>query len=336
MKISAAWLCVIVGLVTIQYSQQAAPTPAMVGQVIDGAGKLTDIIVKLDDAFLKPITEQVNKEIAKINTDLDGLVEEEKKMVVDAKKKLLRGRSDITRTRTILIILADETISRSGLLVRLLDALLKGKLTAEKQKRGLTMTIKKMKDLMARSAVLLKDAKDMYRTVGQTLGDSKVDLEEFAKRVVILADRSGTKFEAAKKALRMKVYASLTPCVLLPPVCAIAYPIAAAAVESEIKKWGKNLDQLKAQCKNTEENAKAMVKTIDNEINYLQAEEKLVIVWESKMNAVYEELKADDYVDNVITMDMILSEGYHINQLGELIEACKAFKVHAQAASNDL
>jgi len=338
MKTSVAWLGAFIGLFCfVQPSQQQAElatlvTPEMIGTVLDGADKLVDLIKKIDDTFLKPVTDKVNQEINKIDTDLDGLDAEEKQFIVDAKKKLLKGRSDIYRMRTILNVLADETMQRSKTLIKVITATLDGKITSELQKKGVEMVLKKMRDLMSRSVVLLQEAKTLYREVGQALGECQIDLEEFAKRVSILADRSTARYEAEAKALRMKAYISLTSCVLLPPVCAIGYPIAAGVVESLINKWEERLDNLVERCHKSEANAKEMVDKVKRDVDLLQTEEELIVLWESKMNAAYVDVKENDYLETVVTMEMLLKEGYHVNQLQELIVACQAYKKHSAIA----
>merc|ERR1712168_842748 len=135
------WFGIIMTLMVASQRSQAAIDPvtaaAVIGAAIESGDKLEDLMGKLKDMFIKPITEQVDAEIKKVNVDIDGVTKEEKALVEDAKINLYNSRFDITRTRGVLAVLATETNSRSDTLIRVLKIILKGTTTTDKQMKGI-------------------------------------------------------------------------------------------------------------------------------------------------------------------------------------------------------
>jgi len=336
MKISAAWLCVFLGLAgNIQRTEQAAvmTTVAAITTAATVADKLTDLVIFLDKKLLKPIVDKVNKEIEQIDTDLDGLIAEEKELMVDAKKKLQRGRSDIQRMRTALNLLAGESISRIDMIIRLFSVGLKKGVTASKQKSIVSIAMRKMADLVTRSTSLISEAKGLYRNVATQLTECRQKLEAFSGKVSALADKSSSRFESEAKKLRKKVYSATAGCLLLPPACAIAYPIAAATVESQINKWADRLDNMMKICAQTEKNAQEMANTIAKEVIAFEEEEKLVLTWESKLNKAAADFQAQ-VVDKAISAQELFAQGIKLDGLKNLAIACQAFQDHIKEQEN--
>merc|ERR1712168_624247 len=156
------WFGIVMTLMVASQRSQAAIDPvtaaAVIGAGIESGDKLEDLMGKLKDMFIKPITEQVDAEIKKVNVDIDGVTKEEKGLVEDAKINL------------------------------------KGTTTTDKQMKGIKIVVKKMQMLLERSKVLLKDARGQYMSVQKQLNVVRVKLEMFAKRVVELGDTHGQRY----------------------------------------------------------------------------------------------------------------------------------------------
>lgn len=335
MKVSAAWLCIFLGLVAhVQQTEQAAvmATAAAITVTATVADKLTDLVVFLNEKLLKPIVEKVDKEIEKINTDLDGLLAEEKLLMVDAKKKLQNGRADIGRMRVTLTLLADETIQRVNLIIRLFTAGLKDGVTAATQQRILSMSMRKMNDLVTRSVVLVAEAKDLYRDVSTQLTECRVKLEAFSGKVSTLADTASDRFKVESEKLRKKVYKSAAACLLLPPACAIAYPIAAATVESQINKWKDNLANMVKICAQVKISTNELAAEVGKEIVNIEAEEKLVLDWDAKLKTAITQFETEIVGDKAVSAKELFAKGVKLTGLSALVDSCKAFKFHIEAA----
>jgi len=325
------WFGIVMTLMVASQRSQAAIDPvtaaAVIGAAIESGDKLVDLMGKLKDMFIKPITEQVDAEIKKVNVDIDGVTKEEKALVEDAKINLYNSRFDITRTRGVLAVLATETNSRSDTLIRVLRIILKGTTTTDKQMKGIKIVVKKMQMLLERSKVLLKDARGQYMSVQKQLNVVRVKLEMFAKRVVELGDTHGQRYKDYAKKMRIIVYSSAAACLVVPATCPAVYAACAATLETKLTKYRNDVAELNAKTKNSGSAATELVTKCEGDLQYMAAEDTLIGKWQSKVQLTYEDFIGGDYINMAIDMDEF-EKNYSITRLMELKKAATDYLKH--------
>jgi len=326
------WFGVIMTVMVATQQSQAAIDPmtatAVIGSVIESGGKLADLMKKLHDMFLKPITDQVDAEIKRVDTDIDGITAEEKQLIEDAKINLYNSRFDITRTRGVLVVLATETISRSNSLIRVLQAILRKDVPVSKQAKGVTIVVNKMKLLLERSQTLLKDARVQYEEVMKKLNVVKVKLETFSKRVLELGDISGKRYTDYAKKMRITIYASAASCLVMPATCPAVYAACAAALETHLTKYRNQVMELTTKAKSSGAEANKLISNTAGDLKYMKDEDWVIGKWQLKVKSTYDDYQRGDYLQVAIDMDQF-EEHYSINQLEDLKKAATEYLEHA-------
>jgi uncharacterized protein YoxC len=322
-------------LVATQQSQAVDPVTAaaVVGTAIESGGKLVDLMKKLQDMFIKPITDQVDAEIKRVNVDIDGITKEEKQMVDNAKINLYNSRFDITRTRSVLSVLATETNYRSNTLIRILRLILRRTTPTATLMIGINVVVKKMQTLLERSKKLLHDAREQYEEVQKKMNIVRVKLETFATRVNHIGDVHGQRYTDYAKKMRTIVYASAAACVIIPPSCPAVYAACAAALETKLTKYRNDVAELKAKAKNSGDEALKLVTKTKDDLDYMAAEDQLIGHWQSKVQLTYDDFLDGDYLGMAIDMDEF-EKDYSITRLEELKTACTNYLKHVAATQD--
>jgi len=331
------WFGIImtVMVATQQHSQAVDPATAVVviGTAIETGGKLADLMKKLHDMFIKPITDQVEAEIKRVNVDIEGITKEEKQLVEDAKINLYNSRFDITRTRGVLTVLATETNSRSDSLIRVLNVVLKRETPTDKQMKGIKIVVSKMKSLLERSQTLLKEARAQYEEVQKKLNIVRVKLETFSKRVVELGDTHGQRYADYAKKMRIIVYASAAGCVVVPATCPAIYAACALTLETKLASYRRDVADLQKKAQTSGTEAIKLTNKCEDDLEYMAAEDLLIGKWQSKVSLTYDDFLGGDYLNNAIDMDLF-EENYSINRLKELKQACIDYLTHVANSQN--
>lgn len=331
------WFGVIMTVMVATQQSQAAIDPvtaaAVVTTAIESGSKLVDLMKKLHDMFIKPITDQVDAEIKKVNTDIDGIAPEEKQLVEDAKINLYNSRFDITRTRGVLAVLAQETSTRSDSLKRVLVIVLKDTTPTDKQMKGIKIVVSRMKLLLERSQALLKDARVQYELVQKKLNVVRVKLETFAKRVLELADVHGSRYTDYAKKMRIIVYSSAAACLAMPASCPAVYAACALALETKLTKYRNDVEELKTKATSSGGEATKLTIKCEKDLEYMSAEDLLIGKWQSQVQLTYDDFMGGDYLNVAIDMDEF-EKGYSISRLDALKKACVDYLTHVAASSD--
>jgi len=332
------WFGVIMTLmVAFEQSKVEAIDPvtavAVIGTAIESGSKLADLMKKLHDMFIKPITDQVDAEIKRVNVDIEGITTEEKKLVEDAKINLYNSRFDITRTRGVLTVLATETNSRSDSLIRVLNVVLKRTTPTDKQMKGIKIVVSKMDNLLKRFQALLRDARVQYEEVQKKLDIVRVKLETFSKRVTQLADTHGTRYVDYAKKMRIIVYSSAAACLVMPATCPAVYAACAATLETKLAAYRRDTEDLVKKAQSSGVEATKLTARCKDDLEYMADEDLLIKKWQSQVQLTYDDFVGGDYINMAIDMDEF-EENYSITRLTDLKQACLDYLTHVAGSQN--
>merc|ERR1719228_1949097 len=139
---------------------------------------------------------------------------------------------------------------------------------------------KKMSAFLKRSTDKIKEALKLYDETQRHLNTVRAHLEEFQKTVEALADHNSEAFKKRKSDMRKKIY---LPCCIPCPLCCVA---CAATLESEIKKWSRQVDNLNGVLRRNDQITGGLLKDVKEIHDFVTADVKLVIEWDAQLAKV--------------------------------------------------
>merc|ERR1711934_290910 len=297
------------------YSTKMAAEVAVVQTMIDGGKSLTETVEKLVDKIVSPSLKALEKEIQKIDTTIEGLNAEEKKLVVQATESLYNTRSSMFAIKLSLNALADETIQ-----------------VASRLKRYAAKCSEHMCHILKRSHAILEEAKNEYKTCDRAMNSIKANLENFLKSVKALKEGQDGRLDGWKKKTRAIVYGSLSVTVLGGPLAVAAYATAAGILETKIAEYEDALDRLLRKCDKSANAASNLINEADKTKDFIQTEQKLIQAWESSLNDMASDFEnADSVTENVYLFGSEELNG----MLDNLITTCSKYKAHAMKDGHD-
>lgn len=244
--------------------------------IIETADSLLDVIEKTKGIIIGDL----QKEIDKIRTDVDGITEEAKKNIQEATTELYSTEVDVQRTRNVLESLAKETVTQVDSMLYYLEKV-DDDWEAEKIAKFLRFQAKKMTELIERSLTLLEAADKLYADVQHRLSAVRAKLEAFRTTVTTLLDTSSQAYADKKKDYRLAVY---IPCCVVS--LGLACPVCVGILERKIAEWGDELNLLK----NTINQNVAATDTLNNNVKEnlekLAKEVKHLVAWGAALNRV--------------------------------------------------
>jgi len=301
-------------------------SPEMISAIVDSADKLSDVLIKIKDQFVGPAIDALDAEISKINTNIEGITQEEKDKVRDALESLYNSESSILAVRAVLEGLATETISRSSKLRAIISKIEDGA-SEDRIKKLISYSAKHMIDLMGRSKDLLDEAQTKYSETTASLNKVKADLVSFRNSVEGMADDSRPRMQAWIKKTREIVYGSGAACLVFPPSCAIYYPTAAAILETKINQYKEDVALLETVVKQSTEHTQEMIDRVDGTLTFVNEEVKLIIAWESQLSQMSLEFESADSL--AFDIELLGKEGA-LEHLVKLEEAAQNYLDHHQ------
>lgn len=303
-----------------------AEIAAAVGAITEAGKAVTDTMNHLATAIVQPAINALNKEIRKIDTNIEGLNKEEKKLVRKSLESLFNAQSEMFRIKVALSGLAKETISRAEKLKRYFE-----KCTADQGEARIKKIISKaalhMIDLLKRSKQLLSDAQERYENLETELNGIMATLEEFNSRVKALVDGKDGRLAKWKHDTRATVYGGLGFTIFLGPIAAIAYAAAAGILESKIAEYEQSLSTLISKCKKAAAKSRTLIDKVQNSKTSLQEETKLITDWQGRIEEMNVDFKTVDDVAFLVDMEGPKEAG---KMLDNLITACSKYLAHAE------
>ena len=296
---------------------------AVVQTMIESGQTLTETVEKLIDKVVSPSLMALDKEIKKIDTTIEGLNAEEKKLVTQATESLYNTRSSMFTIKLTLNALADETITVASRLKRYVAKCSEG-MPENKIKRIIGKAAEQMCHILKRSDAILEEAKNEYNRCDRAMNSIKANLEAFVKSVVALKDGQDGRLQKWKDTTRAAVYGTLGVTLLAGPLAVAAFATAAGILETKIAEHDAALDRLLKKCDKSAGAARNLISETDKTKEFIQTEQKLIQAWASSLSTMEVDFKnADTVVENVwLELDM---DG----MLDNLITVCSKYKAHA-------
>merc|ERR1712037_866048 len=293
---------------------------AVVQTMIESGQTLTETVEKLIDKVVSPSLMALDK---KINTTIEGLDAEEKKLVTEATTSLYNTRSSMFTIKLTLNALADETITVASRLKRYVAKCSEG-MPENKIKRIIGKAAEQMCHILKRSDAILEEAKNEYNRCDRAMNSIKANLEAFVKSVVALKDGQDGRLQKWKDSTRAAVYGTLGVTLLAGPLAVAAFATAAGILETKIAEHDAALDRLLKKCDKSAGAARNLISETDKTKEFIQTEQKLIQAWASSLSTMEVDFKnADTVVENVwLELDM---DG----MLDNLITVCSKYKAHA-------
>lgn len=297
--------------------------------MIQGGQSLQETIDKLITRVVSPSLQQLDKEIKKIDTTIDGLSAEEKKLVTEATRHLFDSRSSMYRVKLALNSLAQETITVAEKLKRYVKKC-KDIEDENRIKNIIGKAAEQMIHILKRSNVILEEAKTEYKQCDAAMNSSKANLETFVKSVKALREGQDGRLDDKKKKLRAIVYGATSLTILGGPIAlGYGYGVAAGVLEAKIKEYEDSLDRLLRKCDKSTAAAVKLIKDTNNTKDFIEGEQKLIQNWESALSAMNVDFKDAD----TIAKNISIFEGEETNRmLDDLITACAKYKGHVMSA----
>ena len=298
---------------------------AVVQTMIEGGKALTETVQKLIDKVISPSLKALDKEIKKIDTTIEGLNAEEKKLVTQATESLYNTRSSMFTIKLTLNALADETITVASRLKRYV-AKCSEDMPEDEIKRIIGKAAEQMSHILKRSHAILEEAKNEYNRSDLAMNSIKANLETFVKSVVALKDGQDGRLQKWKDTTRAAVYGTLSLTLAVPLYAVVSYATAAGILETKIVEYDAALDRLLKKCDKSAGAARNLISETDKTKEFIQTEQKLIQAWESSLTTMAVDLKnADTVVENVYLFGSDEMNG----MLDNLITACSKYKAHA-------
>jgi len=307
--------------------KRSAAKIAAVQTMIEGGKTLTETVEKLIDKVVSPSLMALDKEIKKIDTTIEGLDAEEKKLVTEATTSLYNTRSSMFTIKLTLNALADETITVASRLKRYVAKCSEG-MPENKIKRIIGKAAEQMCHILKRSDAILEEAKNEYNRCDRAMNSIKANLEAFVKSVVALKDGQDGRLQKWKDSTRAAVYGTLGVTLLAGPLAVAAYATAAGILETKIAEYDAALDRLLKKCDKSAGAARNLISETDKTKEFIQTEQKLIQAWESSLTTMAVDFKnADTVVENLYLFGSEMNEMN--GMLDNLITACSKYKAHA-------
>lgn len=320
-------LCLSTSTKHVQSKKVTAKT--VIEAVVRTGGDMQAVLEQLDEYFLTPITKEMDAMLKRVNTEIEGITEEEKKLVSVARSALRASRLDITRTRAVLVALAAETSTSAADIVLGLKKFLADQ-DNQSKRNSLAKVVKKMEKILKTSQTLLKRARQKYEGAAKQLNLVRVKFERFSERMVILADRSSTRYNDYVAWIRKVVYGSTASCWILPPSCIVAYATAAGILETKICNWNAEIDELKDECYESKKSADNLVNKVNKDLGNLEREDTNLMSWQSNIALVYEDFASGGYLDVAADMDYFIPN-YAVNKMNSLKDVADGFMKKSQS-----
>lgn len=309
---------------TTNSTRARMPEVAAAKTMIESGRGLIETIKKMVATNLTPALNKLEREIRKIDTNIDGLEAHEKRMVSEALENLSQAKRCSDGVKMILNALADETIAVASQLKRNIGKVSEG-MSADKIKSKLEKGANQMCHILKRSAVILKGAKKEYTSCHDAMDRIKSRLEAFLKQVINLKEGRDGRLQKWKDNTRAAVYGGLAATVLFPPLAIAAYATAAGVLESKIKRHEDALARLFQKCDKSANAARNLISETRKTKSFFETEQVLIQAWESKMSDMAVDFKdADEVVENV----ELFGSDEMDRMLNALITACANYKGH--------
>ena len=305
---------------------------AVVQTMIESGQTLTETVEKLIDKVVSPSLMALDKEIKKIDTTIEGLDAEEKKLVTEATTSLYNTRSSMFTIKLTLNALADETITVASRLKRYVAKCSEG-MPENKIKRIIGKAAEQMCHILKRSDAILEEAKNEYNRCDRAMNSIKANLEAFVKSVVALKDGQDGRLQKWKDTTRAAVYGSLSLTLLGGPIrgplyAVVGYSTGAGILETKIAEHDAALDRLLKKCDKSAGAARNLISETDKTKEFIQTEQKLIQAWASSLSTMEVDFKnADTVVENLYLFGSEMNEMN--GMLDNLITACSKYKAHA-------
>jgi len=289
--------------------------------VIETANGLVDTVDKVKTFVLGDL----EKQIQDMNLKVDGITAEYRKLIEEALKELYQSKVHIDRTSTLLELLADETIRKVDDMVLWLKKV-DPNWDEDKIRLFLKFQAKSMADLVERSMTHLHEVDKLYSDIQMKLGTIKAKLVSFQTYVEILTDENSQAFKDKKKDIRMKVYI---------PCCAtlVGCPFCVATLETYIKGWQRDLDNLKNTLWKNGQNCESILNDVNDTSKFLSNEIKLVLKWQS---ALIDVANIDYYPDEAEIFGFAEARPRIVSSLQNLRLAAENYlQSHAQSTTTE-
>lgn len=298
--------------------------------IMQGVDSALGVVQTIDNLIIKPILATVEKDVKDIDTAIEGISENERKLVAEALKFLQMAENHIRGVRAELSVFADEVIERSIFMRTILTKTLEK--TGKSQEYGVKLMAKKMKSMVERINKYLLNALAVYRQVNSNCNLAQFKLTHFAEEIDKITDTRSAAHEKLVKKVRAEAYgaASIGWAYLGPVGAAWSYAAAAVIVEPKIKAWKEKLAKLRVKAAHSKQVCVETAKKAAEAFKNLGEEERIVQNWYMQQNSVYDDIaNTTNYIAFLQIDDDIKHE--QIGKLTKLIETCQQFKNHIAA-----
>merc|ERR1711976_996658 len=304
-------------LAAVSSVQGAKPDPKVLANAVQNGGvTLTKTINKFKDTFVRPLMAEIKFHAGRINTNLDGLEQEEKQLVTTSLQSLERTEVEVAGVRIILVELAKSTIKQSQTLRRIMDKVDVDD-SMERAKKKLGYTAKYMIKLMKTSEGVLQEAKEKYDLALRDLATCKGSLQSFVNKVKNLGSDENERFQAWASKTRGIVYG--TTWAAGPAGLAIA----ATVLETEIAKYKENVRKLNIEAAAAEKSARSVLNDADKKIKEIQTEVRLITRWRNSLDELKVAFEDEEsFVDHITWLE---EKDDTADRMKDLEKACQNY-----------
>lgn len=277
---------------------------ATVAACVETGDKMIKSFMGVKERFFDPVIADIEKEIQKIDTAIEGLGEDAKNNFKDSYKGFVNAQIKITDNRRILTSLAKDTIQRIDMLKDYFGLLDDEDITDDPEalKETVETAVEDFLNLQRNVLEQLKTAKESYMAAMEQLGEVKANLTSFVDEIERLKKNSEDSDYAEN--LRKKVYGATAASALLGPIgVAVAYSIAASVVEEKIADWKASMDKLVDACDSTKLTAETLLEKTDEYSDFIDEELNLMEDWRSNVQRTLDQEKKMNSIGRAIDQD---------------------------------
>jgi len=246
----------------------------------------------------------INKEIDTIKLINDYITSTERKLIQDAKQIIAVADNDLALLRVDLTQLAEATKTTTKRLIKMTKRL--NVRFDDVFKRQYKVVLKRFASLLNLTFEKLSEAKEKYGEITEQITVVKAKMENFHAQVKNLGDKHSKRYNDYAEKVRAEAYGGSAACVVFPPSCALAYPLAAGIVETRLTEYRNEVTALKRNVNTVVSSIREAVQSTGEAKEKIKAEYNLLVNWR-----------------NLVQLAI---DTYDVVDLGELLEDISAFK----------